>query len=224
VLSLIGDKLTFAQHVPGTEQSPDKDVRESVHVEDAVFEQTALKAIDEAVKRLSPGARPVLLFAQDGRLYTAQEQILDEGGNSLHMLDYMRGLLMGQDVTHLILVSKLRQSARIQLARSLVGSGTLEGLGYYIELPPPPDPKSGKPADGVGFMGPFAYFKITLVDLATSTAVREERVVASNATVETQFKSGVDPWAALPSERKVQLLQGIIRAEVFRVVPRLLKQ
>ena len=221
VLSLIGDQLLIVRHSAARGERPEEDVRLPVQVEDPTLEKTSLQAVDQALKRLDPRAKPVLLFAQDGRLYTAQERILDEGGNSLHMLDYMRGLLMGHDVTHLILVTKLRQPARIQLARTLVGSGTLEGLGYYIELPSSPDGKGE--AGGVGFMGPFAYFNVTLVDLAKSMIVKEERVVASNASVETQFKAGSDPWAVLPSERKVQLLQGLIRSQMARAVMQVVK-
>ncbi len=222
VLSLIGDRLFLSQHIPAAGERAEDNLRQDVHLEDATLEKTSLAAVDEALKRANPQSKPVLLFAQDGRIYTAQDRVLDEGGNSLHMLDYVRGLLMGQDVTHLILVTKLRQPARIQLARSVVGSGTLEGLGYYIEPTPPPDAK-GQPT-GVGFIAPFAYFKVTLVDLATSTIVKEERVTASNAPADAQFSTGSNPWASLPAERKVQLLQGMIRAEMARIIPRIVRQ
>jgi hypothetical protein len=187
------------------------------------LEKTSLVAADEAIRKADPAAKPVLLFAQDGRIYTAQEKVLDEGGNSLHMLDYMRGLLMGQDVTHLILVTKVRQPARLQLDRAQVGSGVLEGLGFYVDRSLPiKDTSTGK--TGLGFIAPFAYFKVTLVDLAKSTVVKEERVTGSTSAGVGQFSDTFNPWTNLPAERKVQLLQGLIRAEMARVIPRIARQ
>jgi hypothetical protein len=224
VLSLIGDRLLISEYLPpSTPNGVDSNTQNFLQLEDATLEKTALAAVDEAIRKTVPTAKPVLLFAQDGRIYTAQEKVLDEGGNSLHMLDYIRGLLMGQDVTHLILVTKVRQQARLQLDRAQVGSGVLEGLGFYIDASLPiKDTSTGK--TGLGFVAPFAYFKVTLVDLAKSSVVKEERVSGSTSAVVGQFTDTFNPWTNLPGERKVQLLQGVIRAEVARVVPRIVRQ
>lgn len=193
-------------------------MREWIQLEDPALEKTSLLAIHQALKKLDPDGKPVLLFAQDGRIYTGQDKVLDAGGSSLNMLEYVRGLLKGQDVTHLILVTKLRHEAQIQLARSTVGSGMLEGLGFYVD----PYMRVINPRTletGRGFVGPFAYFKVTLVDLAAGAVVKEERVVGSTSAGVAEFRDGSDPWAGLSSEMKVKLLQGLIRGEMARVIP-----
>jgi hypothetical protein len=224
ILSLIGDRLLISEYVPpATPNGIESNTQNFVHLEDPSLEKTALVAVDEAIKKAIPTAKPVMLFAQDGRIYTAQERVLDEGGNSLHMLDYIRGLLMGQDVTHLILVTKVRQPARLQVDRAQVGSGVLEGLGFYVDATLPiKDTTTGK--TGLGFVAPFAYFKVTLVDLANNKVVKEERVAGSTVVGWGQFTDTFNPWTDLPGERKVQLLQGVIRAEIARVVPRIVRQ
>jgi hypothetical protein len=223
VLSLIGDRLLISQYVPATGSRTDTNVREWIQLEDPTLEKTSLLAIHQALKKLDPDSKPVLLFAQDGRIYTGQEKMLDEGGSSLHMLEYVRGLLKGQDVTHLILVTKLRHAAQIQLARSTIGSGMLEGLGFYVD----PYLRVINPTTldfGRGLVGPFAYFKVSLVDLTQGTVVTEERVVASTSAGVAEFKDGSDPWAGLSAETKVKLLQGLIRNNMARVIPLVVKQ
>jgi hypothetical protein len=223
VLSLIGDRLLISQYVPATGTRTNANIREWIQLEDPTLEKTSLLAIHQALKKLDPDSKPVLLFAQDGRIYTGQDKVLDEGGSSLHMLEYVRGLVKGQDVTHLVLVTKLRHEAQIQLADSTVGSGILEGLGFYV------DPyllvRNRQTLDsGRGFIGPFAYFKVTLVDLASGTVVKEERVLGSTSAGVAQFREGSDPWAGLSAENKVKLLQEVIRREMARVIPLVAKQ
>ncbi len=224
ILSLIGDRLLISQYVPpAAAGGVDSNTHDFLQLEDPALEKTSLVAVEQAIKKIDPTAKPVLLFAQDGRIYTAQERMLDEGGNSLHMLDYIRGLLMGQDVTHLILVTKVRQAARLQIDRAQVGSGVLEGLGFYIDPSLPiKDTSSGK--TGAGLVAPFAYIKVTLVNLAKSTIVREEVATGSTVTGWGQFTDTYNPWTNLPAERKVQLLQGVVRAELAGAVPRVLRQ
>ncbi len=222
VLSLIGDRLLISQYVPATGSRTDTNVREWIQLEDPALEKTSLLAIHQALKKLDPDGKPVLLFAQDGRIYTGQDKVLDAGGSSLNMLEYVRGLLKGQDVTHLILVTKLRHEAQIQLTGSTIGSGMLEGLGFYVD--PYIKVLNPKTLDfGRGLVGPFAYFKVTLVDLAPGTVMKEERVVGSTSAGVAEFKDGTDPWAGLSSETKVKLLQGIIRREMARVIPLVVK-
>jgi hypothetical protein len=77
---------------------------------------------------------------------------------------------------------------------------------------------------GRGFVGPFAYFKVTLVDLARGAVVNEERVVASTSAGVAEFREGSDPWAGLSADIKVKLLQGLIRSNMARVIPLVVKQ
>jgi len=224
ILSLIGDRLLISEYLPpSTPNGVESNTQNFLQLEDPALERTSLLAVEQMIKKVEPDAKPVLLFAQDGRIYAAQERMLDEGSNSLHMLDYIRGLLMGQDVTHLILVTKVRQAARLQVDRAQVGSGVLEGLGFYIDPSLPiKDTSTGK--TGQGLVAPFAYIKVTLVNLAKSTIVKEQSVTGSTVTGVGQFTDTFNPWTNLPAERKVQLLQGVIRAEMAGAVPRILRQ
>jgi hypothetical protein len=217
-LSLIGDRLLISQYVPTVGARTDTNNREYIQLEDPTLEKTSLLAIHAALKRLDPASKPVLLFAQDGRLYTAQDKLLDAGGSSLNMLEHVRGLLKGQDVTHLILVTKLRSEARLKLAHTTVGSGMLEGLGFYVD-PYLPVRDTETLDSGQGFIGPFAYFKVALVDLSRGEIVREERVIGSTTASVSQFTQGMNPWAGMSAQQKVALLQGVIREEMARVIP-----
>ena len=67
VLSLIGDRLLISQYVPATGSRTDTNRREYLQLEDPTLEKTSLLAIHQALRRLEPASKPVLLFAQDGR-------------------------------------------------------------------------------------------------------------------------------------------------------------
>src|SRR5258708_16494741 len=96
----------------------------------------------------------------------------------------------------------------------------LEGLGFYVD--PYIKVLNPKTLDfGRGLVGPFAYFKVTLVDLTPGTVVKEERVVGSTSAGVAEFKDGTDPWAGLSSETKVKLLHATIPRHTPRRIPSL---
>ena len=216
VLSLVGDKIMVSQYVASTGSRLDRNNRRDLELEDALIEKTSLLAVDAALKKAEPGTKPVLLFPQDGRLYAAQTKLLDEGGSSLRLLEYIRGLLQGRGTTHLILVTKLRHEARIKMKNATVGSGTLEGVGFYVDSGA--TVQSAETGElGTGFLGPFAYFRIALIDLARGEIVKEELVTASTAA-----GGNADAWNALSGRQKVLVLQDLLRKEIARTVPLLL--
>ena len=216
VLSLIGDRLLIVQHVPTVGSHLDRNVRQFLLLEDPSIEKAALLAADQALRRVDPTTKPVLLFPQDAALYAAQAKLLEEGGSSIRLLDAVRGLLQGTGTTHLILLTKLRAEALLRLSDRSVGSGFLEGAGFYIDLSLPTR-RSDTRQSGTGFLAPFAYFKIALIDLARGEVVKEERIRASLTRSAARSEQG-DAWNALSAEEKVRLLQNLIRSETARAV------
>jgi hypothetical protein len=221
VLSLIGDGMLISQWVPSTGARLDHNVKEFIPIVEGVFDKAALLAANEALVRLDPAAKPVLLFARERSLYEAQNRMLDKDGNSVQLLDHLRGMLAGTGATHLILLTKYRHQARLKMHDTTVGSGMLEGVGFYID-----SSMAVKSADtgesGTGIVAPFAYFRIELIDLARGVVVKEERVVESTA-VSTANSSAQHAWNALSGAQKVRVLQDFIRKETARVIPALVE-
>ena len=220
VLSLVGDQLLIVKYVVGTGSRLDRNERQFVALDDPAIDHAAVLAVDEALRRLDPAAKPVLLSAREPALFTAQAQALDDDGDVGRLLEPIRRVMGEGDATHLILVTKYRHAAALRLERGHVGSGFLEGVGFYID-PAMMVKRSDTGERARGFLAPFAYFRISLIDLAGGRVIKEERVIASTSHSAAHSESG-GPWEALSAQDKVRVLQGLIRRETARVIPALI--
>ena len=221
VLSLVGDKLLVAQYAPSSGFRTEAGLQVLVSLDDNSLDKTVLQSVDAAIKRIDRGSAPVLLVARDTSLYDAQAALMQTGQGSKALLEKMGPMLRGSGATHLILVTKLRHEARVQqLKDTFMGSGTLEGLGFYVDsgraTPATPE---GPGFGGTAVFGPFAYIKLELVDLARGEIVKEEQVTASRVYTNPGSSNA---WAMLTNAEKVGALQDILRREVTNAVPVLL--
>ena len=219
VLSLIGDKLMVAQYYPNEAAfRSDGSLQVVVALDDNAFDKTALQAADAALKSVDKTARPVLLVAKDTSLYETQAGIAKTGRSSAELLERIDPMLRGSGATHLILITKLKHEARVQVLKdTMLGSGELEGVGFYVDSGRGAPNELGSGSNAV--LGPFAYFKLELIDLATRKVVREEKVTASRPVANP---GSANPWAALTNAEKIGTLQDIIRRETVKAIPVLL--
>jgi hypothetical protein len=221
VLSLIGDGMLISQWVPSTGARLDPNWKEFIPISEGVFDKAALLAVNGALKAIDPQGKPVLLFARERSLYEAQNRMLDSGGKSVDLLEHVRALLGGSGATHLILITKLRNEARLKMADTTVGSGMLEGVGFYIDSSIETR-MVDTGAAGKGIVAPFAYFRVELIDLARGMVVNHERVVASTS-VSTSNSTAQHAWNALSGAQKVRVLQDLVTQETTRVIPKLVE-
>jgi hypothetical protein len=214
VLSLIGDKmqLAFARGVEG--QPVDRIERRYIPLDDTSIDRAALLAANEQIKKLKPGSDPVLLQA-------FERSYFDTSAGTGALIEWIRGLVKDKKVTHAVLITKLSYDGIPDLQKAFIGSRSLEGVGFFVGRTPAPtgsDPMSAGP----GFLSPFAYFQVTLVDLRTGQVLREEKGLASTAISATNTDSG-NPWEALSGTEKVRTLTDLVGRELAIVMPKVLK-
>lgn len=222
VLSLIGDGFLLVRHTMETGSSLDRNVREFIELNNPAIDNATVLAVDRAVKAAQPGAEVVLLGTRDPTLFAAQRKALEEGGGSQGIVALLRDVLSGSQATHLILVTKLRHDAMLKLQFRSTGSGKLEGVGFYMDFALRTS-RSDTGERGRGFLAPFAYFKVSLIDLRTAATLSEEDVVAST-TRSAARSDTLHPWDAMSSNEKAGVLQSMIRSEIARVTPELLRK
>jgi hypothetical protein len=215
ILSIVGDRLSVTGR-PSPVGSPSRETY--VDLGDPAIDAAVLRAVSSAVTRIEPGVKTTLLLPRSPRLFTAQENALEESRSVRVLFDAIRPLVGDLPGTHLILVSKLRHAARIRFNNEYFdASPRLQGAGFYIDRAQRvADASTGE--GGYGFLGVFAYFKVSLIDLAGGRVPAEEEMVASAA----YGQHGKDPWDGVSAEDKVGMLKGLIGAETGRVVARLL--
>lgn len=217
VLSLIGDAMNVVTYQPAVAGNTDRNRRETHAVPGGEFDRAALLAADDALRRREPQAAVVLLAATPA-LYAGAPRLLD--GKRPALPADLAATLEAQRATHFLLIRKHRADARVQAGGTLLGSGKLEGIGFYIDRETTLT-RADTGQRGEGFLGPYAYIKLALVDLAAGVLVREDYLTGSAAVAAARSADG-DPWTALPEAQKVNVLGGLIAREVGNAVPRLL--
>ena len=214
VISLIGDRmqLAYARGVDG--QPVDRIERRYIPLDDSSIDRATLLAANEEVRQLKPGAEPVLLQA-------FERSYFDVSAGTGAIVEWIRQLAKDKKVTHAIIVTKLQYEGVPAVQKAFVGGGTLEGVGFFVgreAAPPGMDPS----APGPGFLAPFAYFRVSLVDLATGQVVREEKGLASTMLSATATDTG-NPWDTLSGQQKLETLIELVRKELAIVMPKVLK-
>jgi hypothetical protein len=218
VLSLVGDELLIVQREMSTGSRLDKNTRRTVAVPSGTLDRAVLLAIDDALRGADPAARPVLLATRDPSLYAVARRALDEGG-TLRVFEAVRPVVAGARATHLILVTRHRHAAMLRLTGGHVGSGYLEGMGFYIDQGTGNTAYSATDAER-GFISAFAYFKASVIDLARGTVVAEDYAIGSNAHARAAGQIG-NAWSALTEEEKDRELTQLIREETAVMIPKL---
>lgn len=221
VLSLIGDEMLVVGASTTTGQRLDRNSRSYVRLDDPIIDKTVLLAANETLKGLT-GADPTLLFARERSLYAMQQRLMNEGQGMVNLLGNIKPLVQNSGATHLVLFTKARREARMQLADIALGTGTVEGVGFYV------DPNTevivrDRQQNATGFVAAYAYFDVALVDLGKGAIVGEQRVTASR-TMAAPNSVATEVWSGISGAEKMRMLQGILRQEVARTVPALLKE
>ena len=219
VLSLIGDQILIVERETGSGSGRDRNSRTLVPIEGMTIEKDALFAVEDVLKKSQPGVPVVLLGARSPELFAAQARLLDEEAAIQAFLPTLRPVLEKAAATHLVLVTKLRHEARLRVADGTIGGGKLEGVGFYL------DPAarmrnldSGEMSQG--YVAPFAYFRLSLVDLVAGKVVADRTVLASTTAASQKAESA---WTALSPEQKAGILRALIRREVLRELPGMLR-
>jgi len=221
VLSLIGDRMTVVWFHQATASNLDRNERQDVPTNDATLDNTALLAADDALKRLQPGAQSTLLASRDPALYQLQDRALDGGGDTAEMLANVKSLLQQSKATRLILVTKHRAEARLQSKTAYLGTGRLTGLGFYVDQERvTANGETG--VEAVGFIAPYAYLTVSLIDVSTMTTLRRSVVTESTVVTSAGNKNAMRPWDALTPKQKLEALEEAIRKAIDRAVPEVL--
>jgi len=221
ILSLIGDKISVVGHESTTGSNKDQNRHDTMTLSDRVLDNTAVVAVDNAIKRLDARATTVSLASSDPKLYELQDKLFEPQEQSLALLESVKIMLQNQNATHLVLITKHRSDAKLRLMYQYAGSGKIEGLGFYLDA----TLRTTRPdthAVGTGFMAPFAYIKLMLVDAKTMAVIRERNADESVALSIAYAPGSLRPADVLTGAQKVAALQRLISKGITGAMPDLL--
>lgn len=221
ILSLVGDRLLVVTRELATGSRLDRNDRRFVPMPDNGLDKSMALAIDDAIHRVQPASATTLLAPKDASLFAVTTSI-DGPANLREILEAVRPMTDGTGATHLVLVTKQRHAAMLRLRDGMVGSGFLEGLGFYVDHGTFARSVDTNEAER-GFIAPFTYVNVTLVELASGRVLSEERVIGSAPYTTPGFNIG-NAWLALTPQQKAERLAEVMKAESARVIPQLLER
>jgi hypothetical protein len=151
-------------------------------------------------------------------LFAKQRQLFDEQNGVMSMPDAIRGALAQQGATHLILITKFRDDIKVLVQSAPGGAERMEGVGFLLNgAAVTTDPATG--STGRGYISPFTYFQVALVELPSRKVLKTRVVTASEPFSAARAPSGDDPWEALSSAEKIAAIEALLTREIGRVIP-----
>ncbi len=222
-LSLIGDRLLVVGGQMQTGSRLDRNKKELVALQTDELDTATVLAFERQAKAVRPQLEVVLLRANDRSIHELQDAVVSGKRDLRELLSAVAPLARRAGATHLVLFAKSRGEAQIRLENGSIGSGFIDGLGFYVDRWPRARQTESGETD-VGILAPFAYFRAVLVDLDGLKVVTEESSHIARALYSPDITAKTDPWDYLTSAEKVQALKGLSREGLESIVPRVLSR
>ena len=214
VLSLIGNKLNLVTAQMPTGSHLDRNIQQSVPLTQAPFDGTALATIQAL---LPPDTFSLYLSSSTALL--APDSLFD--GKKLALPQALSDGMKADGATHLLLLTRFRQPTQLRFTDSKAGYGQLEGMGFYIDRQQGVKDEDSREVSR-GFLAPYAYLRLSLIELSTGAVLAERNISASTTVGTVNLKNSVNPWDALSAEEKIELLNTLLARELTVTLPLML--
>lgn len=209
VMTGLGREIQVVIQAPTVGTRVDRNAKDTLKVGNE-FENFILRAVVDSARR--EGLVEPLILARPGLGSLPWQR----DGQAVLVTRPLLEAAQAAKLSHLVLIQPARDAASLKLFNTVTGSGQLEGLGFYVDTALQVQ-RVDNNQRSVGFLAPYAYFDVYLVEVATLDLQAEYRARASLGIAEPEHQ-GNDPWQALSTERKVTALQQLIREEIDKAV------
>lgn len=216
VISLLGDQITLVYAAAVTGSNLDRNRRRELPDATGSLDRAALAATGRAIESAQPGSQVHLLAVPPSATHQQGERFVES--NEIALPDNLVTALDKAAASHVVLLTKLRAPAHIELADSAVGVGHLQGLGYYV------DRNIGIRTveagnTGEGMLVAYAYLQLTLADAQTGQVLRRQLVRATQVYPVAAKPEISDPWDMLGARQKAEHLRRLLEKQLAREIP-----
>ncbi len=227
LLSLIGDRLDTVVRRPQTGSLVDNNLRSSLPIADPVFDDVAVAAAIKAIRQAVPNAEFAAINTRSPVLFEKQRTLFEVVNGVLQMPEAVRNVIREQGAGRLVLIGKLRDDAQVTADSGMIdGAGKLEGLGFYLDgtwESVQNNENTGASQAGRGFIAPYTYLQLSLVDFPSGRLLGRRSIKASQAVGSGRAQQSTDdPWSALNAAEKVRMINALIDGEVGKAMAALM--
>jgi hypothetical protein len=223
-LSLIGDRLQVVSAQMQTGSRIDRNRKESVALQTDELDTATVLGFERVAKAARPGLGIILLRANDRSVHELQDAVLAGKRDIKDLLAAVAPLARRAGATHLVLFAKHRGEAQIQIGDGSVGTGYIDGLGFYVDRWER-QRRTDTGTQDAGLLAPFAYFQALLVELDSLKVVAQESSHQARALLPgARVMDLTDPWNYLTPAEKVETLKALSAEGLERLVPKILQK
>lgn len=215
VVSLIADGLRVVGQEATTGTLASRNPTEVTALNFDSLELPALKASMNAVLATDAQAKVLPMKIVDPAIYAAQGSFLNN--NRAVLPKAILEPLLKANISHLLLVTRQRADARLDTGLTTFGAGKLEGVGYYLDSETKLR-QQGSAEMTVGYLAPYVYARVSLIDLKTLTIERSLTTASGWVYTATNTGTGGDPWQIFSDAKKIEVLRTMIEKQLTELV------
>lgn len=220
VVSLIGDQLDAVTYQPQVGTLLDANSHQAMPMGADIMDDLALWETNKALRAAVPVTDVALLAVSAPQFFVDESRLFS--GNHVKLPADVDAAIAEAKAGKLVLITKHRADARLQVWHGFIGSGKIEGLGFYLDtVHRVPDADST--ARLIGFLAPFVYIDVTLVDTASHTILRQTTITASRTVTSDSSAKDAGVWDVLTTEQKMASLRELLSKNLATVVPQLVQ-
>jgi len=221
VMSLVADEFVVVGQESTSGTKLDQNAREVVRIDGGAIERVVLGTAMKAIARTDSSAKVMPMLVNEPRYYQGQAGWID--GELATLPPELAEALRGAGMSQLVLVQKLRADARMNTGRGSLGSGRLEGVGFYIDRVTALR-LGGSGEYTVGYLAPYLYARVSLIDLGAMRVLAKRDVTRGEVIIAEQTgAAGADPWGWLDAKGKLQAIAAMIEKDVGDAIASLVK-
>lgn len=219
LLSLLGDNINVVSFRPETGSHLDQNRRYFLHAGEGTIGTLITSVASFAIT----SSNALTGFQVKGLTYSAIGETAPWiDGGKFNPPPNLLAAITKSDASHLLIFVPHRAPSMLKVKRGSIGSGHLEGIGFYVDRETKMR-RSDTGEIGIGFIAPYAYIKLILVNVASGDVEREQIISASSTFSVARNSDSFDPWEALDTKQKVAAIQRLLRNELTKVLPTMLK-
>jgi hypothetical protein len=193
--------------------------RMGIDIPEGALDKIGLVTVRKALQQAMPVSPVWLIAPLTSDAFDATLNPAD--GDTIKLPDDFAAAFKERGTTHLLLFQRYRAEARLKAQNDLLGSGRLEGLGYYVDTLQPMRSADNKTI-GRGFLAPYVYIRASLVDARSGRVLRTRTAAEGVVLSGPDTMAGTKVWELMTPQRKLEVLRDGYVAEIERLLPELL--
>jgi len=218
-LSLIGRQVTVVTHEPDVgSHIVDHNDKDTYKLDEDLFDDEALRVLQTTIEQAA-SSKPLLYRSKDPALFEEPSVLFDD--DKVRLPDGLLTAMESDGAERLFLLTRHRQATELRAKHNRVGSGKIEGIGYYLDRT-----KKMRRSDtgevGIGFIAPFVCLRLSLVDLASRRLLGDELIDGTRTISVAHAKDSFNPWDALTQQQQVDTLLRMLDRQLAIAVPKVL--